>query len=164
MSLILRKYPDLSKPLYHYGGSVVLRFSPEKWLYLMEGADGTLTPIDGVTNTLKIVDKSAALIGWSTRLFLEKAVALAQEHRRDQVLLRHPGPGEKVQPEPEAEVLQDVIRQQSAVRGRLVPHRPLEPPQEGAHLLPDRTLGSAEVARCRRHQGGQERGEERMQR
>lgn len=48
----------------------------------MEREDGTLMPIDGVTNTLKIVDKSSALINWSTRLFLEKAVALIQEHRR----------------------------------------------------------------------------------
>jgi len=35
-----------------------------------------------VTNTLKIVDKSSALINWATRLFLEKAVALIKEHRR----------------------------------------------------------------------------------
>jgi hypothetical protein len=81
-SLVIRKYPDLSAPLYHYANSVTLRFSPKHWLYLMEGADGSLTPVSGVTNTLKIVDKSAALIGWSTRLFLEKAVALLQEHRR----------------------------------------------------------------------------------
>lgn len=75
-------YPDLSGPLYHYDNSVVLRFSPSKWLYLWEKEDGTLTPIDGVTNTLKIVDKSAALIGWSTRLFLETAIRLSHQFRR----------------------------------------------------------------------------------
>lgn len=82
MSLKIHRYPDLSGPLYHYDNSVVLRFSPKNWLYLMEGPGGSLTPVDGVTNTLKIVDKSAALIGWSTRLFLEKAVYMLQEHRR----------------------------------------------------------------------------------
>lgn len=81
MSLKIRKYPDLSGPLFHYNGEMILRFSPKAWLYLME-KDGDLVPISGVTNTLKIVDKSAALIGWATRLFLEKAVALLQSNRR----------------------------------------------------------------------------------
>jgi hypothetical protein len=71
----------LSGPLFHYNNSVILRFSPKLWLYLLE-ANGLLTPIDGVTNTLKIVDKSAALIGWSTRLFLETAIRLSQQFRR----------------------------------------------------------------------------------
>jgi hypothetical protein len=71
----------LSGPLYHYNNTAVLRFSPKAWLYLLEGPNG-LTPIDGTTSTLKIVDKSAALIGWSTRLFLEKAIELSQQFRR----------------------------------------------------------------------------------
>lgn len=79
---VIRRYPDLSGPLYHYNNSVTLRFSPKAWLYLIEEKDGSLTPIDGVTNTLKIVDKSAALIGWSTRLFLETAIRMAGEFRR----------------------------------------------------------------------------------
>lgn len=82
MSLKIHRYPDLSGPLYHYNNSVILRFSPKNWLYLREGIDGSLTPIDGVTGTLKIVDKSAALIGWSTRLQFEKAVALLIDFRR----------------------------------------------------------------------------------
>src|SRR5271166_4236224 len=81
MSLLIKKYSDLSGPLYHYEGTMVLWFSPKLWLYLVE-KDGDLVPIKGVTNTLKIVDKSAALIGWATRLFMEKAVALLQANRR----------------------------------------------------------------------------------
>ena len=81
MSLKIRKYPDLSGPLLHYGGTMVLRFSPKAWLYLVE-KDGDLVPIAGVTNTLKIVDKSAALIGWATRLFMERAIELLQANRR----------------------------------------------------------------------------------
>lgn len=78
----IHRYPDLSGPLFHYNNTVTLRFSPKSWLYLIEEKDGTLTPIEGVTSTLKIVDKSAALVGWSTKLFLMKAVELAQQHRR----------------------------------------------------------------------------------
>ena len=82
MSLRIHRYPDLSGPLYHYNNTVTLRFSPKHWLYLLEGLDGSLTPIEGVTSTLKIVDKSEALIGWVKRLFMEKIVAMLQEHRR----------------------------------------------------------------------------------
>lgn len=81
MSLKIHRYPDLSGPLYHYNNTVVLRFSPKAWAYFID-KDGQLFAVDGVTGTLKIVDKSAALIGWSTRLFLEKAISLVQEHRR----------------------------------------------------------------------------------
>lgn len=82
----IHRYPDLSGPLYHYNNSVILRFSPKSWLYLIEENDGSLTPIDGVTGTLKIVDKSAALIGWSTKLFLMKAIELASQHRRGEFI------------------------------------------------------------------------------
>ncbi len=85
MSLVLHRYPDLSGKLWHYLNTpnpVCLRFSPKVWTYFLEGADGSLTPISGTTGTLKIVDKSAALIGWSTRLFLEKAISLSAQFRR----------------------------------------------------------------------------------
>jgi len=84
MGFKIHRYPDLSGPLVHtgYNPPVTLRFSPSKWTYFLEGPDGELTPIGGTTKTLKIVDKSAALINWSTRVFLEKAVTLIKEHRR----------------------------------------------------------------------------------
>lgn len=82
----IHRWPDLSGPLYHYNNTVVLRFSPKSWLYVIEDKNGSLTPIDGVTGTLKIVDKSAALIGWSTKLFLTKAIELAQQHRRGEFI------------------------------------------------------------------------------
>jgi len=82
----LHLYPDLSGKLMHYQNTVTLRFSPKAWLYLRENSDGTLTPVRGVTKSLKIVDKSAALIGWSTKLFLQKAIALAQDWRRGEFI------------------------------------------------------------------------------
>ena len=47
MSLKIHRYPDLSGKLWHYNNTVCLRFSPKAWLYLLEGADGQLTPIAG---------------------------------------------------------------------------------------------------------------------
>jgi hypothetical protein len=81
MSLRIHRYRDLSGPLFHYGGKCVLRFSPKEWQYLLETPDG-LKPIDGVTGTLRIVDKSEALLGWACKTDFAKLLALLQEYRR----------------------------------------------------------------------------------
>ena len=77
----IHRYKDLSGPLVHYGGKCVLRFSPKEWQYLLETAGG-LKPIDGVTGTLRIVDKSEALLGWACKTDFANLLALLQEYRR----------------------------------------------------------------------------------
>src|SRR5258708_3256611 len=83
MSLRIHRYPDLSKRLMHYQGEAVLRFSEAAHLYLLETTAGGLRPIDGVTSTLGIIDRSQALIGWSTKVDFAKLLVLLQEHRRE---------------------------------------------------------------------------------
>jgi hypothetical protein len=83
VSLKIKKYPDLSGPLYHYAGTVCLRFSKAVWTYFLD--DGvTLTPIRGVTNTLKVIGgkKTDMLIGWAVKKDMEKLLALLAECRR----------------------------------------------------------------------------------
>jgi len=77
----IRKYPDLSGPLYHYNGEVVLRFSKALWTYFLELADGNLKPIRGVTNTLKVIGgkKTDMLIGWACKKDFEKFLDLIAE-------------------------------------------------------------------------------------
>ena len=84
MSLKLKRYPDLSGPLYHYAGTVVLRFSKAIWTYFLQGPDGGLTPIKGVTNTLKIIGgkKTDMLINWAVKKDTEKLLALLAECQR----------------------------------------------------------------------------------
>lgn len=81
MSLKIKRYPDLSEPLYFYGGSEKLRFSKSHWLYLREAEDGTLEPLHGVTNTVHIIDKPA-LLPWAVKMALKRAWERFQEHRR----------------------------------------------------------------------------------
>jgi hypothetical protein len=84
MSLRIRKYPDLSGPLYHYKNEVRLRFSPSLWTYFLEGADGSLNPIRGVTNTLKVIGgkKTDMLINWAVKKDFEKLMTLLAECMR----------------------------------------------------------------------------------
>jgi hypothetical protein len=80
MSLKIKRYADLSGPLYHYLGEVVLRFSKAVWTYFLE-KDGALVPIRGVTNTLKIIggSKVDVLIGWAVKKDMEKLLILLSE-------------------------------------------------------------------------------------
>lgn len=82
MSLKIKKYPDLSEPIFFYNGTERLRFSKQHWLYLREESDGVLTPLNGVTGTCHIIDKSQALMPWAVKLALQRTYALLQEHRR----------------------------------------------------------------------------------
>lgn len=84
MSLRIKLHPDLSGPLYHYNNTAVLRFSKSAWQYYLELPDGTLLPVRGVTNTLKIIggQKTEILIGWSVRKDFEKFLSLITACRR----------------------------------------------------------------------------------
>jgi hypothetical protein len=73
MALLIKQYPDLRGPFLHYNGEVTLWFTEKIWTYFRETPEGLLIPINGVTNTLKIVDKSAALIPWSIRQVITRA-------------------------------------------------------------------------------------------
>lgn len=89
MSLLIRKYSDLSTPYLFYGGTEKLRFSPSKWLWVRESDDGNFEELSGVTNVVEIVDKSAALIPWAIKKAMQKLRALAIE--------RHLGPDACIQ-------------------------------------------------------------------
>ena len=84
MSLKIKKYLDLSGPLFHYKNEVRLRFSPSLWTYFLENTDGSLTPISGVTNTLKVIGgkKIEMLIAWAIKKDFEKFLDLIAECMR----------------------------------------------------------------------------------
>lgn len=81
MSLIVKKYHDLTEPYLFYNGTERLRFSPSKWLWVREAPENKLEELSGVTGVVKIVDKSAALMPWAVKKAMLKLRALAiQEH------------------------------------------------------------------------------------
>lgn len=85
LSLIIKQWPDLQGPFYHYGNQEKIFFSPKNWLYLWEQKTGEMKPLWGVTGTLKIVDKSPQLIPWSIKQVVNRAYAhlVAQYGRLD---------------------------------------------------------------------------------
>ena len=80
MSLIL--YPERcgDLPSYSfYGGTVTLLFDKSSWKYYKVEADGFRTAQYGVTNILKIIDKSEVLIPWALKRSMEKLKRLLKE-------------------------------------------------------------------------------------
>jgi hypothetical protein len=75
MALIIKAFPDLQGPFFHYNGEEKIYFSPSKWLYLWERPNGEMKPLWGITSTLKIVDKSAALVPWAVKQVVNRAYA-----------------------------------------------------------------------------------------
>lgn len=88
MSLVIKKYPDLSEPIFFYNNKERLRFSPSKWLYVWETLDG-LVELSGVSGITKIVDKSAALMPWAVKMAMNRLRAL--------MITRHLGPNEAIE-------------------------------------------------------------------
>lgn len=88
MSLIIKKYNDLSAIHFFYDGTERLRFSPSKWLWVREQADG-LQELSGITGVVKVVDRSAPLMAWAKRKAMEKLRRLMIE--------QHFGPDQCVQ-------------------------------------------------------------------
>jgi hypothetical protein len=78
VSLIIKKYNDLSAIHFFYGDTERLRFSPSKWLWVRE-VEGKLQELAGVTGVVKIIDKSAALMPWAVRKAMEKLRRLLVE-------------------------------------------------------------------------------------
>lgn len=84
MSLKIKRYPDMSSVLIHWGYDppVRLYFVPSKWLYLRETDAGLLVPIHGTTSTLRVVDKPQ-LIPWAVKQAVTRAYSiLVTQHGR----------------------------------------------------------------------------------
>jgi hypothetical protein len=81
MTLIVKRYDDLSSPFLFYKNTVALRFSKKAWAYFRVVPNG-LTPVEGVTSTCHILDHSAPLMVWAVNRALERVRTKMAEHRR----------------------------------------------------------------------------------
>jgi hypothetical protein len=70
----ISQFSELTEEYTFYAGEVTLHYEPQKHQYLLS-ENGELTPVDGVTSTCKIIDKSFALIPWSCRMMASKILS-----------------------------------------------------------------------------------------
>lgn len=73
---------QLQGPYEFYNGEVTLYFDPTAHKYLREYGD-EFVPVDGVTTSVKIIDKSDALIPWAAKKVVESAYLLIPKRNQE---------------------------------------------------------------------------------
>ena len=69
----LAAFSTLTEDYLFYNGTETLRYDVDKHVYFRVDPElGNLIELSGVTDTLKIIDKSAALVPWSSKMCVEK--------------------------------------------------------------------------------------------
>jgi hypothetical protein len=77
----IRKFSGYTDEYRFYNDEVVLRYDKKNHVYLLLQEDGTLTPVDGVTDTVHIIDKSDSLVPWSAKMMAQKLFATVEPFR-----------------------------------------------------------------------------------
>jgi hypothetical protein len=86
----IQRHGDVSQEYRFYNGEIVLRFDKEEHIYYRVNELGNLTPVDGVTQTCSIIDKSHALVPWAAKMVVEKLLRIIPTETVDNVIsLRH---------------------------------------------------------------------------
>jgi hypothetical protein len=72
----IQKFAGVTESYFFYNGEVELRFSVEDHIYYRVSELGNLIPVDGVTNTCGIIDKSMMLVPWASKMCAQKMLRL----------------------------------------------------------------------------------------
>jgi hypothetical protein len=69
-------FSKLTESFWFYKGEVELRFDKEEHIYFKVEELGNLTPVDGVTTVVKVIDRSPALIPWAAKEVANKMLRI----------------------------------------------------------------------------------------
>jgi len=72
----IQKFGGVTEEYKFYNDTVTLRFNKEDHKYFRSGELGNLIPLNGVTNTVGIIDKSFMLTPWAAKMMLQKLLRL----------------------------------------------------------------------------------------
>jgi hypothetical protein len=86
----IQRHGGVTEEFHFYHDTVTLRFDKEEHIYYRVNELGNLTPVDGVTQTCSIIDKSHALVPWAAKMVVEKLLRIIPTETVDNVIsLRH---------------------------------------------------------------------------
>jgi hypothetical protein len=73
----MERFTTLTESYFFYDGTEELRYDTEEHAYfLVDPVLGNLKRLAGVTDTLKVIDRSAALVPWGAKMVIEKLLRL----------------------------------------------------------------------------------------
>lgn len=72
----IQRHGNVTESYWFYDNTVELRFDKEEHRYYRLGTLGEMLPVDGVTNTCGIIDKSFMLVPWASKMCVQKILRL----------------------------------------------------------------------------------------
>ena len=72
----IQKFSDLTEEYKFYKDTVTLRFNKKEHRYYRVGELGNLIPLNGVTTTVGIIDKSNMLTPWAAKMAIQKLLRM----------------------------------------------------------------------------------------
>lgn len=76
LEAFIQKFAHVTESYWFYDHTVELRFNTEEHKYYRVGELGNLIPVNGVTNTVGIKDKSFMLTPWAAKVAIQKLLRL----------------------------------------------------------------------------------------
>jgi hypothetical protein len=76
LEAFIQKHGHTSEEYSFYAGEITLRFNKEEHKYYRVGELGNLLPVNGVTNTCGVIDKSMMLVPWASKMAVQKMLRL----------------------------------------------------------------------------------------
>ena len=76
LEAFIQRHGHVTEEYHFYGGEITLRFDKEEHKYYRVGELGNLIPVNGVTNTVSIKDKSHMLTPWAAKVAIQKLLRL----------------------------------------------------------------------------------------
>jgi len=76
LEAFIQRHGGVTEEYHFYNGTVTLRFNVEEHRYYRVGELGNLIPVNGVTQTCGIIDKSHMLVPWSSKMCAQKMLRL----------------------------------------------------------------------------------------
>jgi hypothetical protein len=76
LEAFIQRHGHVTEEYKFYGGDITLRFNVEEHRYYRVEALGNLIPVNGVTNTVGIIDKSMMLTPWAAKMAVQKLLRI----------------------------------------------------------------------------------------
>jgi hypothetical protein len=76
LEAFIQKFGHVTEEYKFYDGEITLRFNVDEHRYYRVEALGNLTPLNGVTNTVGIIDKSHMLTPWAAKMAIQKLLRI----------------------------------------------------------------------------------------
>jgi hypothetical protein len=76
LEAFIQRHGHVTEEYKFYDGTITLRFNVEEHKYYRVGELGNLIPVNGVTNTVSIKDKSFMLTPWAAKVAIQKLLRL----------------------------------------------------------------------------------------